>query len=96
MLGTYYYVYCILVNNSSPLNVSSIQYVIFNTQCTYRMILMVTFGLFPRLFQALLMYMHALDMMDDDNNVVMESPREDFPSLNTIYSKSVLKSVCEC
>ena len=43
--------------------------------------------LFLRLFQALLML--TLDVMDhDSDDVVMESPREDFPSLDAI--------VCQC
>ena len=77
--------------NYSPLNISSVQQVIFNMQCTNHVILLESFVLFLRLFQALLML--ALDMMDDDNDVVMESPREDFPSLIGIYSINTGKKV---
>ena len=61
-------------SNSSPLNISSIWHRIFNTQCTYHVILLLLLVLFLRLFQALLML--ALDMMDDDNDIVKENPRE--------------------
>ena len=46
------------------------------------MILLIPLVLFLKLFQALLTL--ALGMMNDDNDddVVMESPREDLPSLN--------------
>ena len=55
--------------------------------------LLVLLVLLLRLFQALLTL--TLDMMDDDgNDIVMESPREDFPSLDAIHSLSVLKPVC--
>ena len=57
---------------------------IFNTQCTYHMILLVSLVSFPRLFQALLTL--TLDITDDDD-IVMESPREDLPSLDTIVSQ---------
>ena len=51
---------------------------IFNIQCTYHMIMLVLLVLFLRLFQALLML--ALDMMDDDDNIVMErEPKERLP-----------------
>ena len=62
--------------------------VIFNTQCAYNVILLVSLVLFLRLFQALLTL--TLDMTDDDDNIVMDSPREDFSSLDTT---SVLKPV---
>ena len=43
--------------------------------------------LFPRLFQALLTV--DLDMMDDDgDNIVIETPREDFPFLDAIVNVS--------
>ena len=52
---------------------------------TYHMILLVSLVLFSRLFKALLTL--APDMMDDGNgDMVMESLREDFPSLDTSYS----------
>ena len=45
--------------------------------------LLVLLVLFLKLFQALLT--SAMDMMDDDSDdAVMESPREDLPSLNAI------------
>ena len=46
--------------------------------------LLVLLMLFPRLFQALLTL--TLDMMDDNDSddIVMESPKEDFPSLDAI------------
>ena len=37
--------------------------------------------------------MLAVDTVDDNNDIVMKSPREDFPSLNTIISQLVLKPV---
>ena len=68
-------------SDSSPLNVLSIQYMMYISRD-----LLVSLVLFPRLFQALLTL--TLDMMDDDDDdIVMESTREDFPSLDTIVSQ---------
>ena len=59
---------------------------IFNKQCIYHVILLVSsLVLFSRLFQALLTL--ALDMTDDDDNIVMESPKGRLPSLNTIVGQ---------
>ena len=65
---------------------------IFNTQCNISHDLLVRMlVLFLRLFQALLTL--TLDTMDDNDDIVMESPREDFPPLDATYSLSVLKPV---
>ena len=48
--------------------------------------LMVLFVSFLRLFQELLTL--AVDMMDDGDDIVMESPREDSPSLDAIVNVS--------
>ena len=58
------------------------------------MILLISLVLFLRLFQALLIL--ALGMMNDDkdDDVVMESPRDDCPSLNTIIVSVCMLSVC--
>ena len=57
---------------------------IFNRQCTYTSCDFTGIAcIFPD--QALLTF--ALYMMDDDDDIVMESLREDFPCLDTIVSQ---------
>ena len=69
---------------SSPMKVSLIRYMIFNRQCTYHVISLVWLALFSRLFRALLML--VLDMMDDNDVIVMESPGEmaHITTINTV------------